>query len=331
MPKAPQKMPSANTRHRTRILLPILLLLAACQGMPPVAADPAPVTATACEKAETLWHDRILASRYEQLPPLTSVGFGDFLAVTNRAFSLKAFTSEGDELEAGRKKRIHAFGAEARLRFEPVPSSGNPYTGVFQSGAACAIGRFSLANKPTARTSIPALAIKIFVDGNHPSLNLHLMNSVDGQEGHDFFASEFSNLLPPARAFSTQLLDRAFRAVAEDFGARDPNPGRLTLDHLASMQPNGETVLNPVTPYRIILRPTAVARSLMPDAGADDDFRVRLAALPTGAAIYDVLALEAGEDAAQARPIGRLLLTSPVVSSRYGDEVLYFQHYTAHK
>ena len=332
MKKTVQKMPSASNGRRTGGLLPIALLLTACQSTPPVAAKPvatpAYVTATSCEKADAMWNDRILASRYAQLPPLTSVGFSDFLAVTNRAFSRKAFTNEGDELEAGRKKRIHAFGAEARLNYEPIPSPQNRYTGVFQSGAACAIGRFSLANKPTADTSIPALAIKFFVDGNHPSLNVHLMNSVDGQAGHDFFATEFSNILPPARAFATQLLDRSFRAVAEELGARDPNPGRLTLDHLASMQPDGTAVRDPVAPYRIILKPTATARSLMPDAGADDDFRVRLAALPTGVVIYDVLALDADEAAAEARLIGRLRLASPVVSSRYGDETLYFQHYT---
>lgn len=312
--------------------MPIALLLVACQGTPPVAANPPPaplaVTATACEKADAMWNDRILASRYAQLPPLAGVGFADFLAVTNRAYSLKAFTNEGDELEPGRRKRIHAFGAEARLRYEPVPAPENRYSGVFRSGAACAIGRFSLANKPTAGTSIPALAIKFFVDGNQPSLNVHLMNSVDGQDGHDFFATEFSNILPPARTFATQMLDRAFRGVAEDLGARDPNPGRLTLDHLAAMQPNGEAVRDPVAPYRIILRPTATARALMPDAGADDDFRVRLAALPSGAAIYDVLALDADEAVAEARLIGRLRLASPVVSSCYGDETLYFQHHT---
>jgi len=337
MTKPPKKTPKTKDRSHLCALFPLILALGACQGTPPVAAGQAPNTTTpvaassACEKAEAMWRTRILPSRYEQLPPLTGVGFADLLAITNRAFSLKAFTTEGDELEAGRSKRIHAFGAEARLRFEILPASDHGYSGIFRSGAECAIGRFSLANKPTARTSIPALAIKFFIDGNHPSLNLHLMNSVDGQEGHDFFADDFSNILPPARSFSTQMLDRAFRAVAEDFGAKDPNPGRLTLDHLSATLPSGEAVRDPRTPYRIVLKPTAVTRALMPDASASDDFRVRLAALPVGAAIYEIFALKAGESAEQAKPLGRLVLTSPVVSSRYGDEVLYFQHYTERK
>lgn len=334
MTRTPKNTSRTKAGRRLGALLPLILALGACQGTPPVAAGQAltantpAVARSACEKAEAMWRTRILPSRYEQLPPLTGVGVADLLAITNRAFSLKAFTTEGDELETGRAKRIHAFGAEARLRFEVLPASDHRYSGIFRSGAECAIGRFSLANKPTARTSIPALAIKFFIDGNHPSLNVHLMNAVDGQDGHDFFANDFSNILPPARSFSTQMLDRAFRAVAEDFGAKDPNPGRLTLDHLSATLPSGEAVRDPLTPYRIVLKPTAVARALMPDASASDDFRVRLAALPVGAAIYEVFALEAGESAEQAKPLGRLVLTSPVISSRYGDEMLYFQHHT---
>lgn len=325
--------PRTGAGLRSGWLLPVIIALGGCQGTPPVAAvQPATTAAlSACEKAETMWRTRILPSRYEQLPPLTGVGFTDLLAITHRAFARKAFTTEGDELEAGRSKRIHAFGAEARLRLVVSPGASGRYSGFFQSGAECAIGRFSLANKPTAHTSIPALAIKLFVDGNHPSLNLHLMNSVDGQDGHDFFANDFSNILPPARSFATQILDRAFRAVAEDLGAKDTNPGRLTLEHLAALRPDGEMVMNPVTPYRLVLRPTATARALMPDATAADDFRTRLADLPPGAPIYDVFALEDGESADDRQPLGQLILTSPVVASSYGDKSLYFQHHTERK
>jgi len=326
-------MPGTSTAFYLRSVLSLTLVLCACQGTPPVAAEQAPQAATlgACDKAEAMWRGKILPSRYEQLPPLTGVGFTDLLAVTNRVFSLKAFTTEGDELEPGRHKRIHAFGAEARLRLTILPSAQSRFTGFFRSGAECAIGRFSHASKPTETSSIPALAIKFFVDGKHPSLNLHLMNSVDGQDGHNFFATDFSNILPPAKAFATKMLDRAFRAVAEDFDAKDTNPGRLTLDHLSGMLPNGEAVSAPVTPYQLILKPTAVARTLMSDATASDDFRVRLAALAVGEAIYDVYVLDAGESPEDAKPLGKLVLMSPVVSSRYGDETLYFQHHTERK
>lgn len=331
----------SNMSHRQTGLRPrwILLLTAcvlnACQSTPQIVAEQAPVplpnTLGACEKAAAMWNGKILPSRHAELPPLSGVGFMDVLAITQRTFSIKAFINPGDELEAGRRKRIHAFGAEARLRLEILPAARGRYSGVFQSGAECAIGRFSLANKPTENASIPALAIKFFVDGNRPSLNLHLMNSVDGQAGHDFFATDFSNILPPAQSFSTKLLDRAFRAVAEDLGAKDTNPGRLTLEHLSAIHPDGTPAGRPATPYRIILKPTAAARLLTSDARANDDFRLRLAALPVGEAIYEIYTLDADESPDNARRLGQLVLTSPVVSSRYGDETLYFQHHTERK
>lgn len=284
---------------------------------------------SACEKAETMWNGKILPSRYATLPPLASVGLRDLIRLGDTDFSIRVLTNDSDELDAGRRKLVHAFGAEARLRLEINGDAGNRYTGIFQSGAHCVIGRFSMANKPTEEGSVPALALKIFIDGKRPSVNLQLMNSADGQQGHNFFAQPFSNILPPAQSYSTALLDRLFGEAAVKYGAKDPNPGRLTLDHLASISLEGIAVSEPVTPYQLIFRPSAAAQTLMQDSRAEDDFRLRLAELPSGLVLYEIFALDEGEAADKARLLGRLILTSPVVSSAYGDERLHFQHHMA--
>ena len=54
-----------------------------------------------------------------------------------------------------------------------------------------------------------------------------------------------------------------------------------------------------------------------------DDFRVRLAQLKVGQALYEVVARER---ALRTGTWGSWFLTAPVVSSHYGDEALYFQH-----
>ena len=54
---------------------------------------------------------------------------------------------------------------------EKSAGAGGPYTGIFRSAAQCVIGRFSMANKLTLERSVPALALKIFIDGNRPSVN----------------------------------------------------------------------------------------------------------------------------------------------------------------
>lgn len=309
----------------------IAIATTGCQSNAPILIAPAvPIRAislgTACQKADAMWHDKILPSRYAQLPPLTSPGVIGLVKLMTGSFSEKALTSHGDELEPGRHKLIHAFGAEARMHFVVSPKAPQGYTGIFQSGTQCAIARFSLATKPDTNTSIPGLALKIFIDGDRPSVNLLLMHSIDSQAGHNYFGQEFGNLLPPAVALPKRLLASGFEHGAELFGAKDTNPGRLTLEHLARTLPDGEGIAKPSVPYQLIFKPTAYARALMADATAADDFRVKLAGLSVGHAIYDIYTLRAADPARSAMFLGQLVLATPIVSSRYGDETLYFQH-----
>src|SRR6185369_6702987 len=104
-----------------RALIALVAIAATgCQSAAPVpgdvAAGPTEPARSACQKAESMWNDKILLSRYPTLPRLTSPGLLDLLTLTTGDFSVKALSAEGDELEAGRTKLIHSFGAEARLR-----------------------------------------------------------------------------------------------------------------------------------------------------------------------------------------------------------------------
>jgi hypothetical protein len=317
----------------SRILLVSCLLAITATGCQNATlaprASPSNIAAssrTACQKADSMWNEKIVPSRYEELPPLISPGIFDLLTLLTPSFSVKALTTDGDELEEGRHKLIHAFGTEARLRLVINPETKSGYTGIFSRGAECVIGRFSLAGKPAANTSIPALALKIFIGGNQPSVNLLLMHSVDEQPGHNFFERSFSNVLPPPIAFSKRLLATGFERSAEKFGAKDPNPGRLSLEHLANILPDGNLVKNPSTPYQLIFKPTAQSHSLMLNARADDDFRLALGHLQVGQAVYDIYTLSEGEPPESAMLLGQLILVAPVVSSHYGDEKLYFKH-----
>lgn len=319
-----------KTKMSSRLIGLIAIAVTGCQSAAQIPHASVPTNAipsgTACQKADAMWHDKILPSRYAQLPPLTSPGIVGLLKLMTDRFSVKALTSTGDELEPGRRKLIHAFGAEARMRLVVSAKAMQGYTGIFQSGAECAIARFSLANKPDNDTSIPGLALKVFIDGDRPSVNLLMMHSIDAQVGHNYFAQDFSNILPPAVAFPKRLLESGFKRSAVLFGAKDTNPGRLTLEHLAGTLPNGERIATPKVPYQLIFKPTAYTRALMADATSTDDFRVKMAGISVGQAIYDIYTLMEGDLAANAKFLGQLILATPIVSSRYGDETLYFQH-----
>jgi hypothetical protein len=211
-----------------------------------------------------------------------------------------------------------------RLLINPKAVGG--YTGIFRSGAECVIGRFSLAIKPTTTESIPGLALKIFIDGDQPSLNMHLLHSLDPQAGQNYFAQTFSNILPQPNGLPGRVISNLFGRSAEQFGAKDPNPGRLTLEHIAGMLPNGNRIQLPKAPYQLLYKPTARAHELMQGVGTEEDFRIKLAKLPVGQVLYDIYTLAESAPVENASFLGQLILTSQVVSSHYGDEKLYFQH-----
>jgi hypothetical protein len=185
-----------------------------------------------------------------------------------------------------------------------------------------------MATKPTKTTAVPALALKFFVSG-HPSENLHIMNSTSGQKSHNFFEMPFSNIIPPPDSLAKRLIQKIFRKAAVAYGAKDPDPTHLTVEHLAEIQVDGTAVVTPRSPYRLIFKPTKAASDLMKDATVDTDFRKNLARYPVGQVMYDVYALNEGEsadDLPASKIVGQLIPTTKIVASSYGDEKLYFQH-----
>jgi hypothetical protein len=305
--------------------------IAGCSSFQPSLAekilDASPRSLTACKKADLMWNDKIIPTIYGDLPALTAPGVWDLFTLAKTSFTIRSLTNDGDELDVGRRKLVHAWGAEARFRFVPSKAASG-YTGIYESGADCVIGRLSMATKPSKSTTVPALALKFFISG-HESVNLQILNSIDGQKSHNFFEMPFSNIIPPADSFGTGLLQKLFRKAAVAFAAKDPNPAHLTVEHLAKIQIDGTAVVTPKAPFRLMFKPTPAASALMKDATVDTDFRTNLARYPVGQVMYDVYALDEGEssdDLPASKLVGQLIPTTNIVASSYGDEKLNFQH-----
>ena len=282
---------------------------------------------TACQKADSMWNDKIIPTIYGDLPTLTAPGIWDLFTLAKTSFTIRSLTNDSDELDVGHRKLVHAWGAEARFRFVSTKSSRG-YTGIYESGSDCVIGRLSVATKPTKTSIVPALALKFFISG-HKSENLQIMNSTSGQKSHNFFEMPFSNIIPPPDSFAKRLIQRLFRKAAVAFGAKDPDPTHLTVEHLAEIQVDGTAVVTPKSPYQLIFKPTMAAGALMKDATVDSDFRTNLARYPVGQVMYDVYALDEGEsadDLPASKIVGQLIPTTNIVASSYGDEKLNFQH-----
>jgi hypothetical protein len=284
-------------------------------------------SSTACQKADSMWNDKIIPTIYGDLPTLTSPGIWDLITLAKTSFTIRSLTNDSDELDVGHRKLVHAWGAEARFRFVSSKSARG-YTGIYESGSDCVIGRLSMATKPTESTTVPALALKFFVSG-HTSENLHIMNSTSGQKSHNFFEMPFSNIIPPPDSLAKRLMQKIFRNAAVAFGAKDPDPTHLTVEHLAKIQVDGTTVVTPKSPFRLIFKPTIAASALMKEATVDSDFRTNLARYPVGQVMYDVYAVDEGEstdDLPVSNIVGHLIPTTKIVASSYGDEKLNFQH-----
>jgi hypothetical protein len=306
-------------------------LIVGCSSIkPPPSAtilDASTRSMTACQKADFMWNDKIIPTIYGDLPALTAPGVLDLITLAQTGFTIRSLTNDGDELDVGHRKLVHAQGAEARFRFVSSKSARG-YTGIYESGSDCVIGRLSMATRPTETTTVPALALKLFISG-HTSENLHIMNSTSGQKSHNFFEMPFSNIIPPPDSFAKRLIQKIFRKTAVAFGAKDPDPTHLTVEHLAKIQVDGTTVATPKAPYRLIFKPTKAASDLMKDVTVDTDFRTNLARYPVGQVMYDVYALDEGEstdDLPASNIVGQLIPTTRIVASSYGDEKLNFQH-----
>ncbi|OGR02196.1 MAG: hypothetical protein A2511_07275 [Deltaproteobacteria bacterium RIFOXYD12_FULL_50_9] len=312
------------------IVVSIGVLAGCCSIQPSTSAKitaTSTLSLTACQKADSMWNDKIIPTIYGDLPALTAPGVLDLFSLAKTCFTIRSLTNDSDELDVGHRKLVHAWGAEARFRFVSSKSARG-YTGIYESGSDCVIGRLSMATKPTKTTTVPALALKFFISG-HTSENLHIMNSTSGQESHNFFEMPFSNIIPPPDSFAKRLMLKLFRKAAVAYGAKDPDPTHLTVEHLAKIQVDGTAVVTPKSPYRLVFKPTMAAGALMKDATVDTDFRQNLARYPIDQVMYDVYAMDEGESADDLpvnKLVGHLIPTSNIVASSYGDEKLNFRH-----
>ncbi len=281
---------------------------------------------SAIQKQDFLWNNRILKSKYDELPPLAKIDVpGLFLTI----LSVKMERSS-DEAPRKWKKAIHAHGSVAKIKF--VPEANTPFTGLFK-GANSGLLRLSVTGDPADRGFAPGLALKLFVDGK-PSENFSALVSLSGQgKNYNFFANEFSNIVSEEKSFGPKFINLLFRRVTKF-------PRHLYLQEFGEIDQKGHRESKPHYPYRIFLTPNANVQFA---ESPPHDFRGDLATIPSGTSLFSVYAVnpnQVGDDAAnkaadaidqaeyrkKAQVIGRIQTTSEFISSFYGDSLLFFRH-----
>lgn len=222
---------------------------------------------------------------------------------------------------------------------------------------------------PLVNNFTPGMALKIYVpnrtDGRSAdSVNMHVMYSVDGHDSFNFFAENFSNVLPNAHSLKAKLGAHFFKEGMQYIGAKDSYPGNLAVDHFAAVDAKGNQVSASKAPYKILFQPhpemAGTYRNLMKEEEAkffsragfkevNVDFRRIFTDSPFAYKVGQVLFTVWGKNKVVAQEeastnedrepvanpsaegftkIGTLVLASPFVASTYGDETLHFAHHT---
>lgn len=268
-----------------------------------------------CEKQQLLW-DQIEKSEYTSLPKFTGFEIVPLLnlalpwnAEKAKKYMLVTVTRKDDVFPEGRKKLVHTYGSVAKISF--VADENSPFTGLFQ-GVSCGLARLSLAIKPNV-VVLPGAAFKFFVDGE-PSRNLQVMNSLTGQMSYNFFAKEFSNVLP-------DLTSPVVKPLKDLFGTVTRNPTKLSLKPLGDIDQYGVHFAGPEAKYpdKIVFVPDEnLVFNVWPH-----EFRDDLSTIPEGQLLYRVYA----EDSSLQRTfLGSIVTTSRFIASKFGDENLFFNH-----
>jgi hypothetical protein len=263
------------------------------------------------EKRDLLWGEVTKSHEEEPLPPLRGNSFSDVLRKLKGLFNLKpTFDHAGDESPQGRVKILHANGSVAKMAF--IATTEHPFTGFYHTGGIGLI-RLSLATYPEDNNYIPGMAIKFLVSRN-PSLNVHAMNSLEGQQKNwNYFAKDFSNKIDHPTGWVLKAIEIIFEWVRKP--AND-----LPLWHLASWNSEGRIPEVPIVPEQIYFRPTSLVKLLISEESRED-FRTSLLRVPYGP-LYEVYGTYKNTE----YHIGTLMLESALLASNYGDNNLFFQH-----
>ncbi|MBF2002728.1 MAG: hypothetical protein IGS38_18635 [Synechococcales cyanobacterium M58_A2018_015] len=272
---------------------------------------------SAIQKQDFLWEKRILTSQYRALPVLKKIDIVGLFLTSLRT----KMDYQSDEAPTNWKKAIHAHGSVAKIRF--IPTANTPFTGLFQ-GADYGLLRLSVTGDPAARGFAPGLAIKWFIDGR-PSANVSALVSLVGQgDNYNFFAHEFSNIVPVVNQLGPKLINLIFSRTSR-------HPTKLDLQNLSQFQQTGEVEAHPHHPLQLFLVPTPEVQF---PASPPHDFRTDLATIPAGTTLFVVYGVDFQEHSSEqfanlrqsAQQIGTIETTSPFVASSYGDSRLFFRH-----
>jgi len=299
----------------TRWVLPLLPMLLQTNSALEEVSSLSYLALSAQEKADRLWANCLDDST--SAPWFSSLDQGVKLITEPMC---PVFRTPGDELPdqgdgTTRAKVIHTVGAVGRVEWRDL--GGHNYSGIFK-GARHGLVRLSLALEPDTEklNTAPGMGLKFLRDGVD-SANLVAMYSVDGQESWNFFKNDFSNHIP-------ELSFGLKASLGLKFSSATRNIRQVGISDWGKHGESGAETANPSFPYRLRFHPTG--NISFPDTYARPNTE-DLITIPSGSVLYQVFALDEPEKlGGKEKRIADLVLTSEMVTSKWGDQHLFIRH-----
>ena len=162
------------------------------------------------------------------------------------------------------------------------------------------------------------MGVKFLRDGAD-SANFVSMYGVDGQESLDWFANDFTSIIPDAQSVFLKPLEAHFDTATHYIT-------EMGMSNFASIDQKG-TQVTPVFPRMIRFKPTGQFHFPATKADGYTDWMQDIASIPSGSVLYDIYALDQPEEMGGVETkIGQLVTASEFTTSSWGDEHMYFRH-----
>lgn len=154
------------------------------------------------------------------------------------------------------------------------------------------------------------------------SANLVAMYSVNGQPGEwNFFEHDFTNHIPP-------LYGAGIQALAKKFSSHTDFIQEVGLSEFANFQEDG-TEDGPIFPFKIVFEPAPDIAKKYSNTKPNNamDYITQLTNIPANSTLYNIYGYTAPiQYGGDKLLIGSLVLDGSMVTSRFGDQQLYFRH-----
>jgi hypothetical protein len=254
-----------------------------------------------------------------------------------RDYFVKEGETQADIMPVGHSRYAFRVGAVLEARFEWAEGASSAgYTGLFEKAYNCIVRMSSVDDSPTPNIEY-GMAVKCLRDGV-PSANTFAIWDTAG------FSKAPEGYMGTCRLFSVPLFTHygswegdAGKESLESLSGRE---GFLSgLSQFATYTQEGETVDQPRFPFGLLFVPTPEAQSLPCSWGEEyemtgknfdfDNFLSQALNIEAGMGLYEVYAVGKPWIVETEMPdisyLGVLRAHSQATSSRFGDELLFFQ------